>query len=363
MNSYTKVLISAMAAFATQAEASGIHNSCLTLSDTTIGQPDFVQTFMTNESQLTDQVNSNMQVDGFWTCTEGDQVVGLQFFLSETPFLEDQYSSLLHLDPIGKLTGNCGSLRLSGPIDKIKAASKSNKGVRGLEFFYEDKKVKIGDMNGWKVDTQKWKFTEDQALYGVYGESSPNGIEKLGFITLDRQCQAAIDASGPVEEEEEDFTGETVIIDLIPSNDANIIPDDANEVDVNIIPNDTNEVSTEVTVDVTVNESTDSGSSMVNFDRLDNIESLEPIEEPKEEKGAAVSTYLIAIFATIGVLLMVVLTVVALRRGMKAKGENHHITTTDAPATLRENKPANDLENSNGYTSGAAFQSPDQSKH
>jgi hypothetical protein len=31
-----------MAALATQAEATGIHNSCLTLSDTTIGQPDFV---------------------------------------------------------------------------------------------------------------------------------------------------------------------------------------------------------------------------------------------------------------------------------------------------------------------------------
>jgi len=284
-------------------------------------------------------------VDGFWTCTEGDQVVGLQFFLTETPYLEDQYSSLLVLDPIGKLTGNCGSLRLSSPIDKIKAATKSNKGIQGLEFFYEDKRVKIGDMDGSSVDTQKWKFTEDQALYGVYGESSPNGIEKLGFITLDRQCQAAIDANGPVEEDEDDFSGETYFIDLMYDHD-------------DILPKDASEVSTEITI----NESTDSGN-MVNFDRLDNIESLEPIEQPREEEGATVSTYLIAIFATIGVLLMVVLTVVALKRGMKAKGEIHQLTTTEAPATKRENKPANDLENSNGYTSGAAFQSPDQTKH
>jgi len=50
MNSFTTVLISAMAAFATQAEATAIHNSCLTLSNDTIGKPDFVQQFVTNES-------------------------------------------------------------------------------------------------------------------------------------------------------------------------------------------------------------------------------------------------------------------------------------------------------------------------
>jgi hypothetical protein len=60
---------------------------------------------------------------------------------------------------------------------------------------------------------------------------------------------------------------------------------------------------------------------------------------------------------------MIVLTVVALKRGIKAKGEIHQLTTAEVPATQRENKPTNDLENSNGYTSGAAFQTPDQSKH
>ena len=145
-------------------------------------------------------------------------------------------------------------MRLSSPIDKIKAATKSNKGVQGLEFFYEDKRAKIGDMDGRSVDTQKWKFTEDQALYGVYGESSPNGIEKLGFITLDRQCQAAIDANGPIEEDEDDFSGETYFIDLMYDHD-------------DILPYDASKVSTEITI----NESTDSGN-MVNFDKLDNIE-------------------------------------------------------------------------------------------
>ena len=59
---------------------------------------------------------------------------------------------------------------------------------------------------------------------------------------------------------------------------------------------------------------------------------------------------------------MVVLTVVALRRGLKGKGEIHQLTTTEAPAQNTERKAENDIENSNGYASGTAFQTPDQSK-
>jgi len=81
---------------------------------------------------------------------EGDKVVGLQFILSETPFLgEGNYAPFLNLDPIGKMTGNCGELRVTGPIDQIKVASKSNKGIQGIAFHYEDKKVEIGDLGGW----------------------------------------------------------------------------------------------------------------------------------------------------------------------------------------------------------------------
>jgi len=134
------------------------------------------------------------------------------------------------------------------------------------------------------------------------------------------------------------MTGETVIIDLT------MIPNDANE--------------------VTVNESAD--SSMVNSEEIDDMEKIEPIAQPERSEGLTVSTYVIAIFATIGLLLMVVLAVLALRRGIRAKGEIANRTSTaaaEAAVTRRSNKPTNDLENSNGYTSGATFQSPDQSKH
>ena len=52
-NSFNKVLISTVAAlFATQAEASGMHNSCLSLTNETAGHSSGHQ-FFTNEGQLT----------------------------------------------------------------------------------------------------------------------------------------------------------------------------------------------------------------------------------------------------------------------------------------------------------------------
>jgi len=143
MNSYTKVLISSMGALlATKAEAGGIYNSCLELSDDTISS-DFHQTFFTNEADLTtSSMTSDMALDGFNVCTDGDRnVKGLQFFLSETPYLVDDYAELFFLDPIGKMTGECGSLRFSGPVDQMKAAEKKKKEIRAIAFHYDNDKV------------------------------------------------------------------------------------------------------------------------------------------------------------------------------------------------------------------------------
>ena len=146
MNSYTKVLISAVAAFATQTTATGIHNSCLSLSDATIGQPEFTQQFVTNESVLiSDATTLDMKLDGFITCTQGGKVVGLQFFLTDTPYLGEGYAKLMRLDPIGTMSGDCGSMRMTGPVDQIKAYSKKNNGIRGLSFHFDNKIVEIGD--------------------------------------------------------------------------------------------------------------------------------------------------------------------------------------------------------------------------
>merc|ERR1712014_467359 len=226
MNSYTKVLISTVAGLlATHVEAASIHNSCLTLSDKTIGDTEFSQQFMTNESGLTNgSVTPDMRLDGFVVCTDEDRtILGLQFFLTETPYLVDEYAQLLMLPHIGQMTGECGSLRFSGPVDQVKAASKNGNGIQGIEFHYDDKVVKIGELSGRGVDTVKWDFTEEQTLVGVYGEASPNGIEKLGMISYGTVCQTELDAS-PATEDTEERTGEEVAIEFKPVNEATLIP-------------------------------------------------------------------------------------------------------------------------------------------
>ena len=92
------------------------------------------------------------------------------------------------------MNGDCSSFRFAGPVTGLKAASKRNKGIRGLEFYFEGRSATVGDMDGWKVNTQSWSFTEENALMGVYGEESANGIEKLGMITMSWACQAEKDA-------------------------------------------------------------------------------------------------------------------------------------------------------------------------
>ena len=49
------------------------------------------------------------------------------------------------------MTGDCGSFRFPAPVTGVKAASKKNKGIQGLEFYYADKVAKVGDMDGWKA--------------------------------------------------------------------------------------------------------------------------------------------------------------------------------------------------------------------
>jgi len=86
--------------------------------------------------------------------------------------------------------------------------------------------VRIGDISGRGVDTVKWKFNEEQTLVGLYGEASPNGIEKLGMISFGTECQAELDATPVVDDvEDEDKTGEEeVVIELKPVNEATLIP-------------------------------------------------------------------------------------------------------------------------------------------
>ena len=43
------------------------------------------------------------------------------------------------------------------------------------------------------IITTSWAFTEDRPLIGVFGDSSKGKINRIGFVSLDMQCQNGFD--------------------------------------------------------------------------------------------------------------------------------------------------------------------------
>ena len=194
MNSFNKVLISTVVALMTsEAQANDIHRSCLQLSDTTIGKGTViygVPVHFSNNAQLTkDYMSEDMRLYSFTTCENADgNITGLQFFLSESQYLEHpEDEQLITLDPLGKMTGNCQTMTLQGHLDKIEASYNEENGVHGLRFYRDGKYKDYGKLSD---DTVTWDFTDDKPLLGLYGNHNTKGIKKLGFITLDLACQA-----------------------------------------------------------------------------------------------------------------------------------------------------------------------------
>lgn len=88
---------------------------------------------------------------------------------------------------IGNMDGECTSLQLTGGLDRIRAYDGALPGVRNIRFYRGNLAKTYG-----KIQDQftQWLFTEENPLVGIYGRQNENGIEQLGFITLDTVCQA-----------------------------------------------------------------------------------------------------------------------------------------------------------------------------
>ena len=43
------------------------------------------------------------------------------------------------------------------------------------------------------IITTSWAFTEDRPLIGLFGDSSKGKINRIGFVSLDMQCQNGFD--------------------------------------------------------------------------------------------------------------------------------------------------------------------------
>ena len=126
-----------------------------------------------------------MRIHFIKVCTDPEvhDLDGLQLLLL------DESKNGMALGSIGKMEGKCKTARITSNLDSIRQIqSRVTNEVKGIEFMSKNSDEKRGYGSKMGISSTL-KFTEDQPLLGLYGTESQNGIKKLGFITLDLQCQ------------------------------------------------------------------------------------------------------------------------------------------------------------------------------
>ena len=99
------------------------------------------------------------------------------------------------------MSGNCQTLELSGPIERIKASySNDKRSVSSVQYYKGGIKKTYGTLlNSYRT----WTFGDSNVLLGLHGKVDGKTIKKLGFIALDTEM-----SSCPVEEAESEITTE-----------------------------------------------------------------------------------------------------------------------------------------------------------
>lgn len=87
------------------------------------------------------------------------------------------------------MTGDCQEMMIEGPLSSIRASYGDRLGLSGISYFRGLTKKTYGTVG---EEYTEWVITEDEPLVGLYGNYNENGVERLGLITLDVQCQADI---------------------------------------------------------------------------------------------------------------------------------------------------------------------------
>ena len=173
-----------------------IDQACLTFSAETVGAD--IGELVSNEDQLvSSSVHELMRLYQVKTCVTDGHVTGLQFSLA-TKIFNYSGTEVLHMAPIGQMTGSCDTHVLKTELYSIEASLASS--GRGITYRYHTGPDGIAETHG-DVDEDEslvWKFEPSNPVIGLFGRQSEAGIEQLGFITLDTACQASSENLVPI---------------------------------------------------------------------------------------------------------------------------------------------------------------------
>lgn len=308
-------------------------------------------------------MNDEMRLHSFKTCQDSDDnVIGIQFFMAVNPYTEVDVD-LYEMAPIGLMEGICHTVKPSGPLHQIRAAG-GDDGVTGIKYYNGDEK-QYGDVPKRRWKKTDWEFSEDQPLVGLYGRQSERGIEQIGFITLDTQCQLAAE----IVVEEEETAEETTVPVVEPDTTVEEVVEPEKEIEETVVeeenaqeeepvtetPEDSEPVveeeiiEEEAAIEVEEETATDpvvvpeeaaeepkpAEETAVEIDTLApeeheelDVVKVEFIEKENESKGGAGTTIAVIVVA---IIVFAVLLYVSIRVFNQKKQQNDIIMTTGAP--------------------------------
>lgn len=136
----------------------------------------------------------------------------------------------------------------------------------------------------------EWEFDEKNPIIGLYGRQSETHITQLGTISLDTECQLALEAV--VETEEPVVIPEDTIVDPTETE----VVDEQGETDETIVEEEVVEEETIAEEDIIeVSDLTPAEQSEADLEIVETV-TVEPqpeVEEPEEANSGMLSTILI----------------------------------------------------------------------
>ena len=112
--------------------------------------------------------------------------------MATDPYVDDELAGedrvKVKLGEIGKLGGDCETLKLKGSVDQVRVTIGGKfiaNGIQSVTYIRGTRGKSYGTVGPGEND---WYFTSDTPLIGVYGKHDDYGIQKIGFITYDSTC-------------------------------------------------------------------------------------------------------------------------------------------------------------------------------
>ena len=155
---------------------------------------------MTNITDLTPGwVTDDLRIQTIATCEDADEhITGIRFTMrgdgSSGPPAQLAMGAL---GPLANCSQEFSPARYpGGRVESIEAQWNQRDGVTGLRYRMGGRSLTSGRIDP-SLATTSWVFTEENPLIGVYGDYNNGKINKLGFVTVDTQCQQGIEVEEP----------------------------------------------------------------------------------------------------------------------------------------------------------------------